>query len=154
MQTQGKGFYSKKGIGAVFDGVYLVAGKRTPFGKYTGSLSTVSPTDLGILSSRAVLSASGVPAQDIDQTIVANIGQASADSFFLPRHISLYSGAPLEIPALMVQRICGSGIEVIGQVGCKRHVRTNLLAMFGLLFLVLRHHLLQFLLAELSVTRA
>ena len=115
MQTQGKGFYSKKGIGAVFDGVYLVAGKRTPFGKYTGSLSTVSPTDLGILSSRAVLSASGVPAQDIDQTIVANIGQASADSFFLPRHISLYSGAPLEIPALMVQRICGSGIEVIGQ---------------------------------------
>jgi acetyl-CoA C-acetyltransferase len=116
MTTRVKGSYSKKdGASAVFEDIYLVNGMRTPFGKLSGSLSSVSPTDLGIMASRAALGAAGVPGGEIDQTIVANIGQASADSFFLPRHIALYSGAPLESPALMVQRICGSGIEVLGQ---------------------------------------
>lgn len=116
MKASVKGFQDKQaGSGALFEDIYLLEGKRTPFGKYTGSLSTVSPTDLGILASRAAIEASGVPAGDIDQTIVANIGQASADSFFLPRHIALYSGAPLESTALLTQRICGSGAELLGQ---------------------------------------
>ncbi len=116
MKASVKGFQDKQaGSGALFEDIYLLEGKRTPFGKYTGSLSTVSPTDLGILASRAAIEASGVPASDIDQTIVANIGQASADSFFLPRHIALYSGAPLESTALLTQRICGSGAELLGQ---------------------------------------
>jgi acetyl-CoA C-acetyltransferase len=116
MKASVQGFQDKKaGSGALFKDIYLLEGKRTPFGKYVGSLSTVSPTDLGILASRAAIDASGVPASDIDQTIVANIGQASADSFFLPRHIALYSGAPLESTALMTQRICGSGVELLGQ---------------------------------------
>ncbi|MBI4924955.1 MAG: thiolase family protein [Bdellovibrio sp.] len=110
-----KGFCKKEGVGAVFEDIYLVSGKRTPFGKLNGTLSSVSPTDLGILSSRAAIAASGIPANEIDQTIVANIGQSSADSFFLPRHISLYSGVRTEAPALLVQRICGSGIEAIGK---------------------------------------
>jgi acetyl-CoA C-acetyltransferase len=116
MNASVKGFHDKQvGSGALFEDIYLLEGKRTPFGKYTGSLSTVSPTDLGILASRAAIEASGAPAGDIDQTIVANIGQASADSFFLPRHIALYSGAPIESTALLTQRICGSGIELLGQ---------------------------------------
>ncbi len=116
MKASVKGFCDQKsGSGAVFEDVFLVEGKRTPFGKYTGGLSTVSPTDLGILASRAAIEAAGVPSSDIDQTIVANIGQASADSFFLPRHIALYSGASLESTALLTQRICGSGVELLGQ---------------------------------------
>lgn len=116
MKASVQGFQDKQaGSGALFEDIYLLEGKRTPFGKYTGSLSTVSPTDLGILASRAAIEAAGVPAGDIDQTIVANIGQASADSFFLPRHIALYSGAPLESTALLTQRICGSGAELLGQ---------------------------------------
>ncbi len=116
MKASVQGFQDKQtGSGALFEDVYLLDGKRTPFGKYTGSLSTVSPTDLGIFASRAAIEASGVPAEDIDQTIVANIGQASADSFFLPRHIALYAGAPLASTALLTQRICGSGMELLGQ---------------------------------------
>ncbi|WP_020678319.1 thiolase family protein [Geopsychrobacter electrodiphilus] len=116
MKASVKGFRDQQaGSGALFEDIYLIDGKRTPFGKYTGSLSTVSPTDLGIFASRAAIEASGVPADDIDQTIVANIGQASADSFFLPRHISLYAGAPLQSTALLTQRICGSGMELLGQ---------------------------------------
>ncbi len=116
MKASVQGFHDKQaGSGALFEDIYLLEGKRTPFGKYVGGLSTISPTDLGILASRAAIEAAGVPAGDIDQTIVANIGQASADSFFLPRHIALYSGAPLESTALLTQRICGSGVELLGQ---------------------------------------
>ncbi len=115
MTASAKGFHTAGGVGAVFEGVCILGGKRTPFGKFMGGLSTVSPTDLGIIASRAVLKETGVPASDVDQVVVANIGQASADAFFLPRHIGLYAGAPLETPAVLVQRICGSGIEVIGQ---------------------------------------
>lgn len=109
-----KGYHhSKKGIGILFDDIYLVNGARTPFGKYCGTLSRVSPTDLGIFASHAALEKSKVAAGEIDQLIAANIGQSSTDAYFLPRHISLFAGIPKEVPALMVQRICGSGFETI-----------------------------------------
>ena len=109
-----KAYHNKeKGIGIIYDDMYLINGARTPFGKLTGTLANVSPTDLGILACRAALEKSNVQAKDIDQTIIANIGQSSADAYFLPRHISLYSGVREEVPALMVQRICGSGFETI-----------------------------------------
>ena len=109
-----KGFHqTQKGIGIVFDDMFLVGGMRTPFGKYCGALSQISPTDLGILASRAALEKTGLAPTDIDQLVVANIGQSSYDAYFLPRHIGLFAGLPIEVPALMVQRICGSGFETI-----------------------------------------
>lgn len=109
-----KGYYhNTKGIGILFDDIFLVNGMRTPFGKYCGTLSQVSPTDLGIISSRAALQKSNLDPADIDQLIAANIGQSSYDAYFLPRHIGLFTGLPVEVPALMVQRICGSGFETL-----------------------------------------
>src|SRR3990172_10628282 len=109
-----KAYHNKeKGIGIVYDDIYLVQGARTPFGKISGTLANVSPTDLGIFACRAALEKSGIDPSEFDQTIVANIGQSSYDTYFLPRHISLYSGVKKEVPALMVQRICGSGFETI-----------------------------------------
>lgn len=102
-----------KGIGMVYDDIFLINGARTPFGKLCGTLGQVSPTDLGIYASKAAIEKSGIKGEDIDQVIFANIGQSSADSYFLPRHIGLYSGIPEGVPALMVQRICGSGFETI-----------------------------------------
>src|SRR5262245_63509222 len=43
------------------------------------------------------------------------MAQASFDAYMLPRHIGLYSGVPIEVPAYQVQRVCGTGIEVIMQ---------------------------------------
>lgn len=109
-----KGVHDKqKGIGINFDDIFLVNGSRTPFGKYCGTLSQVSPTDLGIVASRGAMNKSGISPGEIDQVIVANIGQSSGDAYFLPRHIGLFAGVPTEVPALMVQRICGSGFETI-----------------------------------------
>lgn len=114
MAASVKGFCTQAGVGSSFGDIYLIDGQRTPFGKLSGSLASVSPTDLGIVASRAALAKAKVPASDVDQVIVANIGQASADTFFLARHIALYSGVPLHVPALLAQRICGSGIEALG----------------------------------------
>ena len=104
---------SKKGVGIIFDDIYLSGGARTPFGKFCGTLGKVSPTDLGIYSCKGALDKTGTSPSDIHQVVVANIGQASTDAYFLPRHIALYSGVPLEVPTLMVQRICASGFETI-----------------------------------------
>ncbi|MBL7924810.1 MAG: thiolase family protein [Bacteroidia bacterium] len=109
-----KGYHhTEKGIGILFTDIYLVEGCRTAFGKYCGTLARVSPTDLGIFAARALLSKQKIKAEEVDQVITANIGQSSADAYFLPRHIALYAGIPMQVPALMVQRICGSGFETI-----------------------------------------
>jgi acetyl-CoA C-acetyltransferase len=109
-----KGFHDKqKGFGIIYDNIYLINGARTPFGKLCGTLGQISPTDLGIYASKAAIEKSGINSNDIDQLVYANIGQSSADSYFLPRHISLFSGIPETVPSIMVQRICGSGFETI-----------------------------------------
>jgi acetyl-CoA C-acetyltransferase len=109
-----KGFHDKKkGFGITYDDIYLVNGARTPFGKLCGTLGQVSPTDLGIYATKAAIEKSGLKGEDIDQLMYANIGQSSADSYFLPRHIGLFSGIPEGVPAVMLQRICGSGFETI-----------------------------------------
>ncbi len=109
-----KAFHSiEKGIAITYDDIFLVNGARTPFGKYIGTLANVSPTDLGIFASKAAMEKSGVNPKEIDQAIMANIGQSSCDSYFLPRHIALFAGIPTPVPSLMVQRICGSGFETI-----------------------------------------
>jgi acetyl-CoA C-acetyltransferase len=98
-----------------FDDVFLVAGARTPFVDYNGALSPVSPTDLGIKAGRAALARADVDPANVGVVVAGNMAQASFDAYFLPRHVGLYCGVPTEVPAHLVQRICGTGIEVIAQ---------------------------------------
>jgi len=103
------------GIGATFTDAWLVEGVRTPFADYNGALAAISPTDLGIKVGREVLKRAGAKGEDIDTVITGNMAQASFDVFCLPRHVALYSGAPIDTPAHHVQRVCGTGIEVLSQ---------------------------------------
>lgn len=103
------------GLRALWDDVWLLDGVRTAFADYTTVLSQVSPTDLGIKVARDVLARSGVPPADVGIVVAGNVAQASFDAFMLPRHIGLYSGVPVEVPAELVQRVCGTGIQAIMQ---------------------------------------
>jgi acetyl-CoA C-acetyltransferase len=94
---------------------WLLAGVRTPFIDYTQALSLASPIDLGIKVGREVFARSGASAADVGTVITACMAQTSFDAYVLPRHIGLYSGVPVEVPAHLVQRVCGSGIEIISQ---------------------------------------
>jgi len=103
------------GIGATFDDAWLLDGVRTPFADYNGALALVSPIDLGIKAAREAFKKSGASPADVGTVIAGNMAQASFDAYMLPRHIGLYSGVPVETPAHMVQRVCGTGIEVLAQ---------------------------------------
>ncbi len=98
-----------------FSDAVLLDGVRTPFTDLNGALSQVSPIDLGIKAARAVFARSGLPASDVGTVIAGSMAQASFDAFMLPRHIGLYAGVPVSTPAHLVQRVCGTGIEVISQ---------------------------------------
>lgn len=104
-----------KGLRLTFDDACLLGGARTPFVDYRGALSAISPIDLGIKAARAAIEKTGVKPADIGHTIAGSMAQASFDAYVTPRHIGLYAGAPIEAPAHLVQRICGTGIEVIAQ---------------------------------------
>jgi acetyl-CoA C-acetyltransferase len=104
-----------KGLRLTFDDAWLLGGARTPFVDYRGAFAEVSPIDLGIKAARAAIAHTGVNAADIGHTIAGCMAQASFDAYVTPRHIGLYAGAPLEAPAHLVQRICGTGLEVIAQ---------------------------------------
>jgi acetyl-CoA C-acetyltransferase len=103
------------GLSASWSDVWLLDGVRTPFADYNGALAQVSPTDLGIKVAREAFARSGVSPQDVGAVITGSMAQASFDTYCLPRHIGLYSGVPIEVPAHMVQRVCGTGIEVLMQ---------------------------------------
>ena len=94
---------------------WLLAGARTPFADLGGPLGLVSPIDLGIKAARAALAKAGLTGAEIGYVVAGSVAQASFDAYMLPRHIGLYAGAPLEVPALLVQRVCGTGIEAIIQ---------------------------------------
>src|SRR5918996_5409451 len=93
--------------------VFILGGKRTPMGEYVGALKDISAIDLGAIAATATLEAAGVPAEDIDHTVVGNALQTSGDAIYGARHVALKAGVPFDRPALTVNRLCGSGIQSI-----------------------------------------
>jgi acetyl-CoA C-acetyltransferase len=104
-----------KALLSSYDNVWLLDGVRTPFIEYNTALGVVSPTDLGIRAAREVFHKSEISPKDVDIVVAGCVAQASFDAYVLPRHIALYSGVPVEVPAHLVQRVCGTGIEAILQ---------------------------------------
>jgi len=100
---------------AAFPDAWLLGGARTPWVDYCGALGAISPTDLGIHAARAAIAATGVSAAGIDSVLTGSMAQADFDAYMLPRHIGLYAGVPIGVPALMAQRICGTGFELFRQ---------------------------------------
>ncbi len=91
--------------------IVFISGKRTPFGAFGGSLKDLSATDLGVIATKATLEQAGVSADKVDHVIFGNVVQSAADAAYLPRHIGLKSGVPVNVGALAVNRLCGSGFQ-------------------------------------------
>jgi acetyl-CoA acetyltransferase family protein len=91
----------------------LVDGVRTPMGAFNGGFAEVSAIDLGAHAARALFEKVGVDPAEIDHAIVGNALQTSADAIYGARHVALKAGVPQEVPALTVNRLCGSGIQAI-----------------------------------------
>lgn len=91
----------------------FVGAKRTPFGAFGGSLKDVNLSELGAAAAVASLEQAGVAAKDVQHVIVGNVLQSSVDSIYVARHIGLKAGVPIEVPALGLNRLCGSGFQAI-----------------------------------------
>jgi acetyl-CoA acetyltransferase family protein len=93
--------------------IVLVAGKRTPMASYGGALRDVSALELGAIAGRAAIEQSKFEPRDFDHAIFGNAMQTSGDALYGARHVALRAGLPVEVPALTVNRLCGSGIQSI-----------------------------------------
>jgi acetyl-CoA acyltransferase 2 len=94
-------------------GIVFLAAKRTPFGTFNGALKKLTATDLGVIASKAAIEASDLEASDIDHVYFGNVLQTARDAIYLARHVGLKSGLPIKVPALTLNRLCGSGFEAI-----------------------------------------
>jgi acetyl-CoA acetyltransferase family protein len=78
---------------------------------YVGALKDVSALDLGAIAARAAMARSQLAPDWIDHAVFGNVLQTSADAIYGARHVALKAGLPVEVPALTVNRLCGSGIQ-------------------------------------------
>ena len=83
--------------------------------EYNGLFSDVSAIDLGVVAAREALARSGTDPGEVDHVIFGNALQTSGDAIYGARHVGLKAGVPKEVPALTVNRLCGSGFESIIQ---------------------------------------
>src|SRR5438552_12714368 len=91
--------------------VVILAGARTPMAEYVGAFKDVSAIDLGARAAGAALERAGVQAAWVDHVVMGNALQTSGDAIYGARHVGLKAGLPVEVPALTVNRLCGSGIQ-------------------------------------------
>src|SRR5277367_6217394 len=91
----------------------FLAGKRTAFGANGGALKDVSPTELALTAAKAALAQAQTPPDIIDHVIFGSLVVTAGESIYLPRHVGLKAGVPQHVPALGVNRLCGTGFQVI-----------------------------------------
>jgi len=77
------------------------------------ALKGVTANDLAVHAARAAIAQSGAAPADVGHVIVGNVMQTSADAIYCARHVGLKAGLPIEVPAVTVNRLCGSGFEAI-----------------------------------------
>ncbi len=95
--------------------IVILDGVRTPMAEYNGVFSDISAIDLAVHASREALSRAGTEPGEIEHVIFGNAMQTSGDAIYGARHVALKAGIPKEVPALTVNRLCGSGFESIVQ---------------------------------------
>ncbi|GLV40580.1 yippee interacting protein 2 [Carabus blaptoides fortunei] len=95
-------------------GVFIVSAKRTPFGTFGGKFRNTSASELQTVAAKAALAEAKVNPELVDSVTIGNVlVQSSADGIFMPRHVLLRSGIPLDRPALGINRLCGSGFQAV-----------------------------------------
>ena len=93
---------------------FICAYKRTPIGRFGGSLSSVRPDDLGAMPLRALMAAhDGVDWEAVDDVIFGNANQAGEDNRNVARMSLLLAGLPVGVTGTTVNRLCGSGMDAI-----------------------------------------
>jgi acetyl-CoA acetyltransferase family protein len=108
--------------------IAIVAGARTPMGRYCEKLRDFTAMELGAIAGKEAIKRAGIEPSEIDHVVYGNAQQTSSDSHYGARHVGILAGLPVETPALTVNRLCGSGMQSIVtgaqmiQLGEAKHV--------------------------------
>ena len=105
------------------ESVFILGGARTPMTQYVGALKDVSAIDLGAVAARGALAKTAVEPDWVDHVVFGNVQQSSVDAHYGARHVGLKAGLPIEVPALTVNRLCGSGIQAV--VSAAHHIQAG-----------------------------
>ncbi|MCL2413879.1 MAG: acetyl-CoA C-acetyltransferase [Bacteroidales bacterium] len=92
--------------------VYIVAAKRTPIGKFLGTLAPLSPAEIAVPVIKNILSETKIDPADLDEVIVGNILMAGQKQG-VARQAAIKAGIPHSVPAYSINMICGSGMKSI-----------------------------------------
>lgn len=94
--------------------VMLLAGARTPWGRFTGSLKEFTATDLAVFAARGAIERSGVPPEAFGHTVMAvTRATSSLDAHHLGRHVGLKAGLPIEAGGFTLNRLCGGSLQAV-----------------------------------------
>ena len=95
--------------------IVILSGARTAFGAYGGGLASKSATELATIATEGALKRGNVDPQSVDYVVVGNVLQTSKDAIYMARHIALKSGMKMETPGLIINQLCGSGVQAVCQ---------------------------------------
>lgn len=93
--------------------IVILGGARTAIGSFGGSLAGVAPVDLGTAVAKAALERSGVAPGQIGTVVFGHVINTEPRDMYLSRVAALQAGVPDRVPAMNVNRLCGSGVQAI-----------------------------------------
>ena len=93
--------------------VVVVSGVRTAIGDFGGSLKDVAPTELGSQVIREALSRSGVDGAEVGHVVFGNVIHTESKDMYLSRVAAMGAGVGEHVPALTLNRLCGSGLQAV-----------------------------------------
>jgi acetyl-CoA acetyltransferase family protein len=93
--------------------IAIVAGARTPMARYCGKLKDFTAQELAAVAATEAIRRAEVEPAKFDHVVIGNAQQTTNDALYGARHVALKAGLPIEVPALTVNRLCGSGMQAI-----------------------------------------
>src|SRR5436853_1491640 len=78
---------------------------------YVGALKDISALELGAIAARGAFARAGFTPEWLDHAVFEDVLQSSTDAIYCARHVALKAGVPVDVPALTVNRLCGSGVQ-------------------------------------------
>ena len=93
--------------------IYLVSAKRTAIGAFGGSLKDCQPADIGAIAARAAIAEAAVDPASIGNVVIGQVMATQPRDAYMGRMVGMGAGLPMEVPAMTVNRLCGSGLQAI-----------------------------------------
>jgi len=93
--------------------IVILSGARTAIGTFGGSLAPVAPIDLGAIAARAAIERAGVDADKIGHVVFGHVINTEPRDMYLSRVAAIEAGIPDTVPAMNVNRLCGSGAQAL-----------------------------------------